>query len=240
MQLADPANPNFGQSISYSLYEKEISGANGPVPRQIEVRRAIVESLFERTPPYISSKRGGGQNTYLSQTPVLVGWIDQAPPQVTLDGVQPAEQTTAAVVIPLDLKFPQSGPINLPPGMIPGRLVETPREGGQCGMPGVTAVYIIRGEALFDFNLPAEMQDVNIENLKLTVYNDSGVFISPEISLLNPQTGDWIELDGVNQGVNLVPNASTFVDPAGTVKIKLAAENLSNCFYLNLGLDGFR
>ena len=216
MQLADPANPNFGQSISYSLYEKEISGANGPVPRQIEVRRAIIESLFERTPPYISSKRGGGQNTYLSQTPVLVGWIDQAPPQVTLDGVQPAEQTTAAVVIPLDLKFPQSGPINLPPGMIPGRLVETPREGGQCGMPGVTAVYIIRGEALFDFNLPAEMQDVTIENLKLTVYNDSGVFISPEISLLNPETGDWIELDGVNQGVNLVPDASTFVDPAGT------------------------
>jgi hypothetical protein len=240
MQLATPTNPNLGQSISYSLYEKEISGANGPIPRQVEVKRAIIETLFERTPPYISSKRGGSQNTYINQTPVLVGWLDQAPPQVTLDGAQPAEQTTAAVVQPLDLKFPESGPINLPPGMIPGRLAEMPREGGQCGMPGTTAVYIIRGEALFEFTLPPEIQDIAVDNLKLTLYNDSGLSITPDISLLNPETGDWIQLDGINQGVNLIPDASSFVDPSGMVKIKLAAENLSNCFYLSLGMDGHR
>jgi hypothetical protein len=240
MPLADPSSPNFGSPISYALYEKEITGANGPPPRQIEVRRAIIEALFERTPPYISAKRTGSGDAYLTQTPVMIGWIDQAPPEVSLAGVQPAQQTTAAVVQPLDLVFPQSGPVNLPPGLIAGRLVETPREGGQCGMPGTAAVYIIRGEALFEYDLPAELQKVAVENLKLAIYSDSGFFNAPQISILNAETGDWIELEGINQGVNLIPDAAKFIDPSGAVQIKLSAENASNCFYLNLGLDGYR
>jgi hypothetical protein len=240
MPLADPSTPNFGAPISYALYEEEISGANGPPPRQIEVRRAIVETLFERTPPYISAKRPESRDTYLTQMPVMIGWIDQAPPEVSLEQIQPAEQTTAAVVLPLELEFPHSGPINLPPGLIAGRLVESPSEGGQCGMPGTAAVYIIRGDALFEYNLPAEMQSVAVENLKLAIYSDSGFFTAPQIAILNADTGDWNQLEGVNQGVNLIPDASKFIDPTGAVKIKLSAENASNCFYLSLGLDGYR
>jgi hypothetical protein len=47
-------------------------------------------------------------------------------------------------------------------------------------------------------------------------------------------------LEGINQGVNLIPDAAKFIDPSGAVQIKLSAENASNCFYLNLGLDGYR
>lgn len=240
LALTDSSGPNFGSPISYLLYEKEISGANGPPPRQIEVRRSIVEALFERTPPYISARRPNSYDTYLSQTPVMIGWIDQAPPVVSLESSQPAQQTTAVVVLPLELQFPRSGSIALPPGLVPGRLVETPREGGPCGMPGATAVYVIHGEALFEFNVPVEIQDIEIDYLKLTIYNDSGFLITPEISILNPLTGDWIRLDGVNQGVNLVPDAARFVDPGGTIKIKLSAENASSCYFLSLGLEGTR
>ena len=240
LPLTDPSTPNFGAPISYALYENEISGANGPAPRQVEVRRAIVESLFERTPPYISSKRSGGQNTYLAQTPVMIGWIDQAPPDISLEGVEPAQQTTAAVVVPLSLNFPQSGELDLPPGLIPGRLIDMPSEGGQCGIPGSAAVYIIRGEAVFEFKLPVEAQDATVENLKLTIFSDSGFFNSPEISIRNAETGDWVKLDGVNQGANLIPEAAKFVDPSGAVNIKLATENASNCFYLGLGMEGSR
>lgn len=240
LALADPTNPNFGSPISYALYEKEISGANGPPPRQIEVRRSIVEALFERIPPYISAKRPGSYDNYLAQTPVMIGWMDQAPPTVSLESSQPAQQTTAVVVLPLNLEFPQRGPVTLPPGMVPGRLVETPSEGGQCGMPGATAVYIVHGNAVFEYNLPVEIQDIQIDNLKLTVYSDAGFFTTPEISILNPQTGDWIQLEGVNQGVNLVPDAARMVDASGSIKIMLSAENASSCYYLSLGLEGSR
>jgi hypothetical protein len=240
LSLASSSGPNFGAPISYALYEKEISGASGPPPRHIEVRRAIVETLFERTPPYVSSKNSGSRDAYLSQSPVMIGWIDQAPPEVSLEGVQPAQQTTAAVVLPLKLDFPQTGPIALPPGLINGQLVEMPREGGQCGMPGTPAVYIIRGEALFEFFLPAELQNVAVDNLKLSIYSDSGLFNAPQLSIFNFDTGEWIGLEGVNQGVNLIPDAHKFVDPSGAVRIMLSAENASNCFFLNLGMDGYR
>ena len=241
MAMTEPTNPNnIGSPVSYALYERELSGANGPAPRHIEVRRSIVEALFERTPPYISSKRSAGQNTYLSQTPVLLGWMDEAPPDVSLTGFEPAQQATAAVVLPLSLSYPEKGSINLPTGLIPGRLVELPREGGQCGMTGSSAVYIIRGDARFEFELPAEIQDATVDNLTLSILSDSGFFNAPEISIYNPQTGDWIKLDGVNQGANLINDAAKFVDPNGLVNITLSTENASNCFYLSLGLEGHR
>jgi hypothetical protein len=107
-------------------------------------------------------------------------------------------------------------------------------------MAGSSAVYIVRGEAIFDFELPDELRDISVDNLKLSIVTDSGIFNSPEISIFNPGTGDWIKLDGVNQGANLITNAAKFVDPKGVVKIRLSAENTSNCYYLNLGLEGHR
>jgi hypothetical protein len=142
------------------------------------------------------------------------------------------------LVSPLSISFPQSGAISLPPGLIPGRLASMPREGGQCGMPGTAGVYINRGDAVFEFNLPAEVQDVNVDNLKLTIYSDAGFFNAPEISILNAETGDWVKLDGIDQGANLIPNAAKFVDPNGAVRISLTADNASNCFFLGLGMEG--
>jgi hypothetical protein len=130
--------------------------------------------------------------------------MEQAPPEVSLAGFEPAQQATAAVVLPLSLSYPESGSINIPTGLIPGRLVEMPREGGQCGMAGSSAVYIIRGEAIFEFELPGEIKDVSVDNLKLSIMSDSGFFNAPEISIFNPETGDWIKLDGVNQGSNMI------------------------------------
>ena len=51
-----------------------------------------------------------------------------------------------------------------------------------------SAVYIIRGDAKFEFELPAEGRDISIDNLKLSIISDSGFFNAPEISILNPET----------------------------------------------------
>ena len=89
---------------------------------------------------------------------------------------------------------------------------------------------------MFEFELPAEVKDVSVENLMLSIASDSGFFNAPEISIFNPETSQWVRLDGINQGANMITDAAKFIDPSGMVKIKLSAENASNCFFLSLGL----
>jgi hypothetical protein len=238
---------NFGPSISYALFEQDLSGANGPPPRQIEVRRAIVEALLERTPPYISAvaaKRfgggGGSGGSLLSQTPVVLGWLDQAPPQVQVAGAEPAQHTTAIVIQAISYTMPESGDISLPPGLVPGALVETPREGGSCGMPGSTAVYISRGEAIFEYTLPATLRSATIRNLKLNIWSDAGFFTTPEAAVYDWQAAEWLPLEGISQGVNLIPASPALVSDTGAIRIRLAGENLQYCYYLDLGVEATR
>lgn len=244
LSLVRESSQNFGMSISYLLYQDELSGANGQSTRQVEVRRAIVEALLERTPPYISavsSKRfGGGGSATLSQSPIVLAWLDQAPPQVEIAGAEPAQQTTAVVIQPVSYVIPESGDITLPPGQVPGKLVETPREGGQCGMTGATAVYISRGDAVFEYTLPAELRAAAIRNLKLNIVSDAGFFTAPEAAVYDWQAAAWLPLQGVNQGMNLIPATQALVSDDGAIRLRLSGENLQYCYYLDLGVEATR
>ena len=184
---------------------------NGNVPndvrRQAEAKRSIIENLFERTAPFVSSaKSPGAGSAGLSQAPMFVGWMEAAPPQVKIYGTEPAQKTTALVLTPLTYSlFNTSGTITLPPGLVPGRLTATPRDGGTCGAAGATAVYITHGEATFEFNLPAEANALQVQNLKLAIWTDSGFFTTPTLELFNWNSKEWTKLAGVSQGINLSP-----------------------------------
>ncbi len=241
LKIETQSGPNFGASLSYNLFQDQMNSAGpGPQSRQAEVKRAIVESLFERTQPFISAKRFSSTTALFgpSLAPVLIGWLDEAPPRVRVSNTEPAQQTTAIVVVPLSYAFPESGIISLPAGLIPGELVENPLEGGSCGPTGVTAVYIGRGEAVFEFTLPLEAQNLQLDHLKLAINNDSGMFTEPTIELYQWQTETWIPLVGVSQGVNMVPGADQLVSPGGKVKVRLSAQSSQGCYYVYLGLEG--
>lgn len=238
LELVGANGPNYGSSTSYMIFEQDLSGQNGPTPRGIEVRRAIVENIFERIPPYIPLGQDPANPNSLAQTPVLLGWLDTAPPEVQVTGSEPAQQTTALAVMPLSYHLPESGPITLPPGLIPGQMVETPREGGPCGMNGSTAVYINHGDAFFEFHLPPSLKEVQIDNLKLGIWTDSGLFTQPTLALYDWVNQQWLLLEGVNQGVNLIPTAQELLGPDGLVRVRLSADNAQSCYYLGLGLEG--
>jgi hypothetical protein len=232
--------PNSGPMLSYALFQEQMS-ASGPSPesRQAEVKRAIVENLFERTPPYVSARSSkSAMPTSAALAPVLIGWLDEAPPRVRIAGSEPAQQTTAIVVAPLSYTFPKSGMITLPAGLIEGELIENPVEGGSCGPSSTTAVYIGRGNAVFEFSLPPEAQNIQLDNLKLGIDTDSGFFVEPEIELYNWGEDDWLPLLGISQGMNLVPGAGQLVSPEGKIKVRLTAQNSQGCYYLTLGLEG--
>jgi hypothetical protein len=240
MKFEVQSGPNFGTTLSYALFQEEMNTSGpGSQSRQAEVRRAIVENLFERTPPYIAAKQqSSGTLSGASLSPVLIGWLDEAPPRVRIANAEPAQQTTAIVVVPLSYTFPTSGNVTLPAGLIPGELIENPQEGGSCGPTGTAAVYIARGDAVFEFTLPPEAKGLQVDNLKLSINSDSGFFNEPSIELYHWEDDTWLPLVGVSQGMNLIPEAAQLVGPEGKVRVRLAAENSQGCYYLNLGLEG--
>ena len=241
LDLASLGAPNFSSPLSYAMFDKELNGTDpNDVRRQAEAKRSIIENLFERTPPYISSTKSSGANAAgLSQVPMFLGWLDEAPPQVKIFGTEPAQKTTALVLTPLRYSLPDSsGMITLPPGLAPGKLTTTPRDGGTCGAAGALAVFIAHGEAIFEFNLPDEANALKVKNLKLALWTDSGFFTTPTVELFNWKLNEWTKLTGVSQGVNLVPGAESLLRTDGLVQVRLSSDGAQSCYYLALGFEG--
>ncbi len=245
LDLTDLASPNLGASLSYAMFEPEITGAVSTVEqRKLEARRSLIENILERTPPYISANNGPSAPLSI-QTPIFIGWMEDSPPEIRIQGVEPGQQTTSVTLMPLNYQLPESGPIAFPVGLIPGALVSYPRDGGSCGMPGSTGVYVNRGEAIFEFRLPAQTAGVILSNLQLAIFSDSAIFSLPQVDLYNWQSDKWTPLNGLNQGVNLIPLpkpsqsiSPPFVRHDGLIQICLTIENGQNCYFLALGLEG--
>jgi hypothetical protein len=240
LELAGLSGPNQETSLSYALFEKEFSSpGTGETSRKAEVKRTIIESLFNQIPSYVSSapQYVSGSNKLFS-TPVFIGWLDQAPPEIIMPGIAPAQQTTAIVVMPVQYSFPEHGRITVPPGLIPGKVKTMPLEGGSCGTPGSLSLYMVRGDAVFEFTIPVEINNITVQNLRFSLESDSGWLGNPLVSIFNWQKNEWIDLNGVSQGENLIENAAPLVGKEGLVQIRLSVENAQTCYYLGLGMEG--
>jgi hypothetical protein len=230
----------WGPPISYKIFESQFS--DNKTSRQAEVRRMIAESLLERSPQFISAvsskfmPSGGPSNA--NQVPVLLGWVDQAPPEVGVAGEKPSQQITAAVYMPLNYEFPTAGMITLPAGLIPGTLIETPVQGGSCGTNRVTSVYLSSGQATFEYTLPEFAHNLQADNLKLSIWNDSNWITAPGISFYDWKARQWVGMQGVEAGANLIPDASAYISPNGRIRLLLEGNNLQGCFYVALGAEG--
>lgn len=248
MSLTQEEQTLWGPPLSYRIFEDQFNapGISG-VQREFEVKRTILENVFERV-PYSQFKNSNDSGSFigsaisLNQGVVIFGWTDQAPPEVRVAGVSPAQQSTALVYTYASYNFPSSGPVTIPAGMIPGMLTQMPREGGTCGDPSSTAVYLYRGEAVFEFLLPVEVLEFTIKHLILTLDTDSGMNFDPLVSFYNWKTSNWVKLRGIQQGENLIPEAASFVNSDGLVRIQYALSDeqfasSGGCFFLSLGLE---
>ena len=237
LDLSSLSQPNFSSPLSYSLFQDQLSTQPGPQQRQADVRRSIVEALFERYSPGFASFQTAASPW---MQPVLIGWLNEAPPEVNVAGVAPAQQTTAIAVLPLTYNLPESGPVNLPVGLIPGRLVNS--ASGTCGPVGGATVYLTGNEAIFEYSLPSEARKIQVDNLKLGLWTDSGGLMveMPGAEFYDWETQEWVPVLGLNQGINLVPDAGHLVSTDGLVRLKLtpAPTGVQYCFYTGLGLEG--
>jgi hypothetical protein len=242
MNLSRLASERFG-SIGWRLFEEQFSqpGPDGP-PREVQLKQMVVDSVFQQGgmfgPESSLMPFGGGPSP---QGLVLLGWVDEAPPDVRADGRKPAQQTTALLFMSLSFHLPDEGNVSLPPGLIPGAVVEMPVEGGPCG-PDVTSLYIGRGQAIFEFQVPQGIQDVQVEKLELVLGSDGGWGQPPDTAIYDWDAEAWAKLDDPVMGVNVFPDAVGLISDDGRVRVRLSSEggHGGGCVYVELGLEGIR
>jgi hypothetical protein len=173
----------------------------------------------------------------------LIAWLDSAPPEVRVAGRAPAQQTTALYVLPLEIGLPERGPVFVPSGFVEGRVVQMPEEGGMCGPSGQSAVYVGRGEAVFEFALGAMAQDVQIEALTLSLWSEGGTWrLAPEVALYDWSDESWAVLDEPSFGDNQVSEVEGLVSSAGMVRVRLGVETagVGRCYVVGVGFEGGR
>jgi hypothetical protein len=231
------------EPMSWRLFEEQFSqpGPGGP-PREVQLKQAVVDSVFQQGGMFgpassVMPFRGGSSPQGLA----LLGWVDEAPPDVRVDGRKPAQQTTALLYTFLSLHLPDEGSVSLPPGLIPGAVVEMPVEGGPCG-PDTTSVYIGRGQAIFEFQVPQGVRDVQVEKLELILGSDGGWGQLPDTAIYDWHAEAWTKLDDPVMGVNVFPDAATLISHDGRVHVRLSSEggHGGGCVYVELGLEGTR
>jgi hypothetical protein len=233
----------FGPPLGYRLFEGQLQqmGPGGP-PREVQFKQTVLDSIFVSGGKVSASIRrpgaatlGGGANG-----PFVLGWFSEAPPNVLVGGRKPAVQTMALLLAPIDYGFAAGQDIVIPPGLISGVVTQMPAEGGPCGPPGTTAVYVGRGEAVFEFQLPPE---VIVEPRKLTIEigSDGGWNAPPEMAVHDWDGGEWVAVDDPVVGRNVLEKVKGLVSADGIVRVQLSSTGLrSGCFYVDLGLEGTR
>lgn len=233
----NPQEQRFGPPLSYLLFEQEFASPSPTGPaREAELKRAVVESVFERGP------WSGLNSKLLASSPgepelLLIGWMDQAPPSVTVSGRLPAEQATAMVYTTLHYELPTSGRLVLQPGMIPGVMTQPPRDGGFCGDLTSTGVYLSSGEAVFEFRLPDGLQDFDLEVLNLNLWSDMGWWRAPDVSFYDWVAGEWRQVTEPVQGENPILDPAPLVSDEALIRLRIAGENTPGCYFIDLGLE---
>jgi hypothetical protein len=232
MTLPGPTNVAFGPPFNYRLFEKEMSqpGPNGP-PREAQLKQSVLNALFEPQ----------GWPSKLGQQLGLIGWLREAPSEIRVNGRTPVENTTALVYMPLSYSLPETGTISLPPGLIGGVLIEMPAEGGTCGSPGTTAIYVGRGQAVVEFQLPAQLHDMHVDELALALAANDGQSQLPALALYDWETAGWVAFENVAVGTYTIPASQNLVSPEGLVHVRLSSDGGSgSCVSVDLGFNGTR
>lgn len=242
VELPMPEETGFRYSgeIGWIIFEDQYSSSTQP-SRELDVKRNIVNAIFQYSnSPATSSFRASGSGGF-GQKPVLLGWLDSTPPEVLVNDRPVTEQTTALVYQSLDYQLADGPEVWLPIGTIPGGLEEYPIEGGNCGMDNIS-VWLGRGDAVFAYQLPENMLAIQPESLRLSIRSDGGWFQLPTVSIYAWDENSWVDLEGAASGINIVGDASRYVDQAGNIKVRLSTEvnQGGGCLYVELGMQGLR
>ena len=236
--LSSLQSDRFGTPLSYRLFQENFT--NGPMPRALEQKSNIISTMFENLPQSKLSSAFPAPGNGPTAGVTVFGWMDQAPPNVDVPNNALTQKTTALVYTSLTYDLPTSGLLALPPGLIPGSVIKLPQNGGTCGNP--SSVSMGKGEATIEFQIPGNLQDLQVQTLKLALWRDNGnQWGMPEVSVYNWKDKVWTTIQEPIQGNNIIQKAGPYVSDNGSVQVQIKSESDTfGCIYLDLGLEAER
>jgi hypothetical protein len=243
--LTSTTNVALGYSLGWRLYQDTFE-PSGRMSRQVELKRILLDNLLQgpiNLRQSMLTSSGDLPKVYLLTwvDSTSVGLLQQAPPTVTVEGRAPTQQTLMLVHTTFGFELPERGAVFLPPGVLPGRMVELPPEGGLCGPGNVTAIYLGRGDAILEFKVPPAFADIQIEKLRLSMLSDGGWEKAPVTHLYDWDEKSWLALESPQLGVNMLDYQPGLADGDGRIRVRISQDGGGGgCLYVNMGLDGKR
>jgi hypothetical protein len=187
---------------------------------------AIVSSHIITTPPFATTPPFGGSpvNPLDSNDALLVagapatliGWADQpfgATDVATVNGISPGGAHDSLVQTPLNIDFP--APASLPPGLIPGQVVNATGNGTQILSPGVYG--LVSGSITFAFTLPdINMAQLHSMSIAAPVISGAGA----QVQLYNWATASWNTIALTNVSFS-TGNTQAYISADGHVLLRV-------------------
>lgn len=227
---------NMSPSLSYSLFP-DMYVSSKPAPRQSLLRTNIIDNIIDSGSGAVlsaSSVRG-------LRGAVLFGWIDQVPPEASVRGQRITQVGTGLAYALFDIQFPDAERVEVPPGLIPGRLLESSSGMGWCASSAVTSAFMDGTTTTFEFDLSQAAQNLRIESLTFSIQRDNTMSTINELSFYDWQRGDWSSVDHQQASTVVVEDAAALVSPTGSVRVRLSNQaGNPSCFILDLGFAGQR
>jgi hypothetical protein len=232
--------------LSWKIIDNQFDPTmNGKPQREQEFKRMVLESVLDQQnfygPRFPHEEFHSGLE--LSPTPevIIIGWIDDAPPNVLINGQIHQETATSLFKSQIQVQFPQVGDINIPAGLIAGLVSEMPISSGSCGFEE-TSIWLEKGEAVMEFLLPPEFENVTIDQLQLLLQSDGGLSSPAALHFYNWKTESWQIIENTKLGINHISDPRYFISSDGLVRVKIIIENQDfrggSCIYVGIGLDG--
>jgi hypothetical protein len=218
-----------GSPFPYALFETSFQGPNGP-PREVILRQSILEA-------YMHTAWGPAAPP---ADITLLAWTDLKPLDVALDGVRAAQMQTTLLVAPIPFAV-EDGRVELPLGLLAGRMVAAEGESGDCG---TGRGYIGNGRLTLEYQLPSTLRGVVPSSLTVKAAPVDGPMLElPEISLYDWNVEDWVLLKGLASGQEYaVSDAGRFVRPVdGMIRLQAWREDVNRtggCYQFDVGLEG--
>ncbi len=149
----------------------------------------------------------------------LVGWSEQSPLAVGVDGSSFGAYDTTLYIIDLKPSLQiMSGTLTLPPGMFTWQF-ENPN--GPPIAPYDTEVYA--GTHVLQFNLARPIAYEVVLNLVLHLKGSGVTQNTLTLALWNYRTKDWTPLPSVKAGDNQITDPAQHVGPGGEIRVQLEA-----------------
>ncbi len=235
----------WGPSLSYRIYEVDYSlPTYNETSREIQLKQTILDNLLQPYGYWLGPNFGvkitsaDQDHIYLPEV-YLIGWLDDSPPNININGKLANKNTLALLSTPVSFKL-ASGDFTIPIGLIPGSVIEKPANSGYCGTASAN-LYLDRGEAVFEFKIPEKIPTSHIDLINLMINSDTGQTTDLIFSLYNWESRTWSEISNPIIGQNQISATNGLISDTGSIHIRVekdANSFTSGCLYMSMGING--